>query len=74
MRFLTHNDQFLELRAIWKGFEAEGALNEFQTARLEEIERRDSIFPEIDPGLWAAGAAELRKEDPAAERDTRAVA
>jgi 1,4-alpha-glucan branching enzyme len=73
MRFLTHNDQFLELRAIWKGFEAEGALNEFQTARLEEIERRDSIFPEIDPGLWATGAVALRRENPA-ERDTRAVA
>jgi 1,4-alpha-glucan branching enzyme len=60
MRFLTHNDQFLELKSIWQAFESDGALNEHQTARLAEIERRDSIFPEIDPGLWEEGARETR--------------
>ena len=62
MRFLTHNDQFLELKAIWQAFEADGALNEHLTARLAEIERRDRIFPDVDPGLWAVGAHEVRKE------------
>lgn len=56
MRFLTHNDQFLELKGIWQAFETDGALNEHMAARLAEIERRDNIFPEIDPALWATGS------------------
>jgi 1,4-alpha-glucan branching enzyme len=60
MRFLTHNDQFLELKSIWQAFEADGALNEHMSARLAEIERRDNIFPDIDPSLWAVGARETR--------------
>jgi 1,4-alpha-glucan branching enzyme len=58
MRFLTHNDQFLELKAIWQAFEADGVLNEHMTTRLAEIERRDHIFPNIDPSLWATGSRE----------------
>jgi 1,4-alpha-glucan branching enzyme len=64
MRFLTHNDQFLELKSIWQSFEKDGKLNEHQTARLAEIELRDNIFPGIDPGLWAAGSREIRGEEP----------
>src|SRR6202041_2302824 len=52
LRFLTHNDQFLELKAIWQAFESDGALNQHQSDRLAEIERRDSVFPDIDPRLW----------------------
>ena len=55
MRFLTHNDQFAELRAMWEAVERDGILPEPLLKRLEEIEKRDSIFPEIDPGFWAAG-------------------
>src|SRR5580692_10925508 len=60
MRFLTHNDQFLELKTIWQAFEHDGALNEHMTNRLAEIEHRDSIFPDIDPGLWSSGASAVR--------------
>jgi len=61
-RFLTHNDQFLELKSIWQAFDHDGTINEHMTNRLAEIEHRDTIFPDIDPGLWAQGAAEIREE------------
>jgi 1,4-alpha-glucan branching enzyme len=60
MRFLTHNDQFLELKSIWQALQNDGALNEPMTQRLAEIELRDSIFPDIDPALWSTGAHETR--------------
>jgi 1,4-alpha-glucan branching enzyme len=63
MRFLTHNDEFLELKAIWQAYEQDGALNEHMTKRLAEIEQRDNVFPEIDPGFWAAGARQVRPEE-----------
>jgi len=56
MRFLTHNDQFTELKTMWQAFMNDGALNEHMTARLAEIEQRDTLFPEIDPSLWAEGS------------------
>ena len=65
MRFLTHNDQFVELKAIWEAFLHDGSLNEHLNRRLHEIEQRDSIFPDIDPAYWALGASEAR-EDPTA--------
>ncbi len=37
-------------------------LNEHMTTRLAEIEHRDGIFPDIDPGLWAEGATATREE------------
>ena len=55
-RFLTHNEQFLELKTIWEAFEHDGSLNEHMTLRLAEIEQRDSIFADIDPAHWATGA------------------
>jgi len=61
MRFLTHNDQFLELKAMWEALEHDGSLNEHLMKRLAEIEQRDNIFPGIDPEFWAAGAAESRR-------------
>jgi 1,4-alpha-glucan branching enzyme len=56
IRFLTHNDQFNDVKAIWQTFEAIGSINKEQEARLAEIHLRDGIFADIDPGLWAAGA------------------
>ena len=55
-RFLTHNDQFNELKSIWQAFEANGSLTPEQQTRLDEINLRDGIFPDVDPALWAAGA------------------
>jgi 1,4-alpha-glucan branching enzyme len=59
-RFTTHNDQFNEIKSFWLTFESTGHLTAAQEARLAEIERRDSVFPDIDPGFWAAGAKEER--------------
>ncbi|SNT24244.1 1,4-alpha-glucan branching enzyme [Granulicella rosea] len=58
LRFLTHNEQFLELKAIWEAYEAAGELNEHQHSRLDAIQLRDGIFPDIDPALWAKGSRE----------------
>ena len=58
LRFLTHNEQFLELKAIWEAYEATGELNEHQHSRLAAIHLRDGIFPDIDPALWAKGSRE----------------
>jgi len=55
-RFNVHNEQFRELKGIWQAFEQNGALNEAQDRRLSELEIRDSVFPDIDPSFWAAGA------------------
>ncbi|HWG16878.1 MAG TPA: 1,4-alpha-glucan branching protein domain-containing protein [Acidobacteriaceae bacterium] len=55
-RFLTHNDQFIELKTMWEALRADGGLNEHLSARLAEIEQRDSVFPDIDPCLWAEGS------------------
>jgi 1,4-alpha-glucan branching enzyme len=62
MRFLTHNDQFLELKTIWQAFEDSHKLDEHMTTRLAEIELRDNIFPDIDPSHWADGARQTRTE------------
>ena len=73
MRFLTHNDQFLELKTIWQAFEQSGKLNEHMTARLAEIEQRDNIFPDVDPALWSTGAAETPRR-PAAHATPKPIA
>ena len=57
LRFLTHNEQFAEIKAIWESYEATGELNEHQLGRLSAIHLRDGIFPDIDPAMWATGAA-----------------
>ncbi len=64
IRFLTHNDQFNEIKAIWQTFESTGSITEAQASRLAEIELRDGVFPDIDPSLWVAGAKQERVEDP----------
>lgn len=55
-RFTTHNDQFNEVKATWQAFEANDSLTEAEDARLSEIERRDNVFPDINPSFWAEGA------------------
>ncbi len=55
-RFLTHVDQFQELRSFWQSFASDGALSPEQTSRLHEITTRDSIFPDLDPSFWAEGS------------------
>ncbi len=62
IRFLTHNDQFNEIKAIWQSFESNGALTKAQEDRLAEIQHRDGVFPDIDPGLWVAGAKQTRSD------------
>ncbi|HEU5341973.1 glycoside hydrolase family 57 protein [Edaphobacter sp.] len=62
IRFLTHNDQFNEVKAIWQTFESTGSITPEQEKRLAEIEVRDGIFPDVDPGLWVAGAKQPRIE------------
>ncbi|HEV2645867.1 MAG TPA: 1,4-alpha-glucan branching protein domain-containing protein [Acidobacteriaceae bacterium] len=52
-RFLTHNDQFTELKSIWQAFEQNAALNDHMHSRLTAIEERDNIFPDIDPTHWS---------------------
>ncbi len=53
LRVHTHNDQFNELKAMWSVLIATGSLSGDQERRLSEISTRDSIFAEVDPGLWA---------------------
>jgi 1,4-alpha-glucan branching enzyme len=72
-RFLTHNDQFLELKAIWQAFEHDARINEHMTARLAAIEQRDNIFLDIDPSLWAAGASETRGDAGSAPSQPAAI-
>ncbi|NYF81290.1 1,4-alpha-glucan branching protein domain-containing protein [Granulicella arctica] len=56
IRFLTHNDQFNELKGIWQTLEATGSISNEQEKRLTEIHTRDGIFPDIDPEFWATNA------------------
>ena len=56
LRFETHNDQFNELKSIWQHFEIHHSITPEQEERLAAIEERDSIFPDIDPSLWATGS------------------
>lgn len=62
VRFLTHNDQFNEVKTIWQAFESTGSITAAQEARLAEIERRDSVFPDIDPEFWVAGSHETQNQ------------
>ncbi len=62
LRFLTHNDQFLELKGIWQSFVECGTLNEHQAGRLDALIQRDGIFSDIDPGDWAMGAKAERHD------------
>ena len=56
IRFLTHNDQFNDLKAIYHAWEAAQAISPAEEIRLAAIEQRDSIFPHIDPAHWIQGS------------------
>jgi 1,4-alpha-glucan branching enzyme len=64
LRFETHNDQFNELKSIWQHFESNSSITSAQEERLAAIEERDSIFPDIDPSLWATGSRQSRSSAP----------
>ncbi len=59
-RFLTHHDEFNEVKAIYDAWETNGSLSPAEEERLAQIELRDSIFPDIDPGFWVEGAHATR--------------
>jgi 1,4-alpha-glucan branching enzyme len=61
LRFETHNDQFNEVKAIWQHFDSEGFITPEQEERLAAIELRDSVFIDIDPSFWVAGARQVRE-------------
>ena len=61
LRFETHNNQFNEVKAIWQHFEANGSITAEHEERLAAIELRDSIFVDIDPSFWIAGARQVRE-------------
>jgi 1,4-alpha-glucan branching enzyme len=65
LRFETHNDQFHELKSIWQHVEANNEITTEQRSRLEAIELRDNIFPDIDPSFWITGAHQTRTIDSA---------
>ncbi len=68
LRFHTHNDQFNEVKNIWLAFDSEGRMTPEQEDSLAAIELRDSIFADIDPSFWAAGARQVRGGDDSVER------
>ncbi|HZQ93098.1 MAG TPA: 1,4-alpha-glucan branching protein domain-containing protein [Terriglobales bacterium] len=52
-RFNEHLTGFNELLGGWRQFEAAGKVPEQTRRRLEELERVDSVFPEITPEVFA---------------------
>ena len=59
-RFRNHLNEFEELKTMLRGLEEGSELNEAQMERLAAVEQRDSIFPEIDPGLWCGSTKATR--------------
>ncbi len=53
-RFLKHLESFRGTQAAWQTFLDTGGISGEQDTLLKEIERQDSVFAAIDPGLWAA--------------------
>lgn len=52
-RFNTHLDQFRTLLDAWRHFESTGQISSEAQQELETIEARDSIFPGLEPEMWA---------------------
>lgn len=52
LRFQTHVDQFRDVEKAWDEFAATGSLAPATEQRLQQIEQRDNIFADVDPGLW----------------------
>ena len=64
MRFSTHSSQFKELHALFEALLRDGSLPPELERRVQEIEERDNIFADIDPGFWVAGARAERRAPP----------
>ncbi len=58
-RFNTHLEQFRALLDTWRRFEVTHQISAEKLQELEAIELRDSVFPEIEPELWATSHAVL---------------
>lgn len=56
-RFNTHLDQFRCLLDTWRRFESTHQIPADKLQELEAIEVRDSVFPQINPDLWATTEA-----------------
>lgn len=52
-RLSLHVCYVKEIESVWRAFEPNRSLTPEWERRLREVEDRDNIFPEIDPGLWA---------------------
>lgn len=52
-RFSNHLSDFRKLLGGWRRFETSGRISAETEHDLAEIETRDSIFPELEPDLWA---------------------
>ncbi|HEV7550112.1 MAG TPA: 1,4-alpha-glucan branching protein domain-containing protein [Candidatus Angelobacter sp.] len=63
-RFNTHLEQFRALLDTWRRFESTRQISAEKIQELEAIELRDSVFPEIDPELWATSHAVLHGTRP----------
>jgi 1,4-alpha-glucan branching enzyme len=63
-RFNTHLEQFLTLLDTWRRFESTRHIPADKIQELEAIEVRDSVFPDIDPELWASTEAVLQSVRP----------
>jgi 1,4-alpha-glucan branching enzyme len=59
-RFLTHQDEFNEVKTIYDAWETTGSISPAEEERLSQIELRDSIFADIDPSFWVEGAHATR--------------
>jgi 1,4-alpha-glucan branching enzyme len=51
-RFNEHLGAFRTLLDGWRKFEATGQVSEESARKLEELERIDSVFPELSPEAW----------------------
>jgi 1,4-alpha-glucan branching enzyme len=63
-RFNTHLEQFRALLDTWRRFEVTHQIPAEKVHELEAIEVRDSVFPDIDPELWASTEAVLQHARP----------
>jgi 1,4-alpha-glucan branching enzyme len=53
-RFNDHLHEFRLLIDAWRRYEATGEIPAEGVKKLEEVEARDSVFPDVKPELWAA--------------------
>jgi len=63
-RFNTHLDQFRALLDTWRRFESTRQIPPEKLQELEAIEMRDSVFPQIEPELWASTEPVLHQARP----------